>query len=375
MSKLPNVGTTIFTIMSKMANEHGAINLAQGFPNFSIDPRLDEAMKLGENHSAHQYAPMGGAPDLLEAIVKMNKDSYGVTFDANREVLVTAGATQAIFTAIQSLVGPGDEVLILDPAYDCYDPSVLLAGGTPIHASLTEDYRPDWKAIFEKSSKKTKMIIINNPHNPCGTLWSKNDFQELEKLCSNYPDLLVLSDEVYEYIFFEKQFYSIKEFPILKERAICVSSFGKTFHITGWKIGYLTAPEKIMIEIKKAHQFIVFCVNHGAQIALAKYIKIAEFNEIQRIYKNKRDLFIELLEESKFELLPCEGSFFILASYAKISDLPDTVFCEELTKKHGVAAIPISVFNEDKRDDKIIRFCFAKEDATLIEASKRLCKI
>jgi methionine aminotransferase len=375
MSKLPNVGTTIFSVMSKMAMDHGAINLAQGFPNFAIDEKLNDCFSSEAKSLIHQYAPMPGSNHLLNKIQKMNLRTYGKTYETSSQILVTAGATQALFTAFQAFVNRGDEVLLLDPAYDCYDPSIVLSGGEPIHVSLTKDFRPDWEKIKSKVNSKTKMIVINNPHNPAGTLWSENDYLALESLCEEFPSLLVLADEVYEYITFEKDFISIKQREKLAKKMICVSSFGKIFHITGWKIGYLIASEDLMIELKKVHQFLVFCVNNFGQEAIANYIEIADFDEISRIYKRKRDLFAENLKASRFDLLPCEGSFFQLASYANISQEPDTIFTERMVKEFGVAAIPVSVFNEDGTDHKIIRFCFAKEDETLIEAAKKLCKI
>lgn len=375
MSKLPNVGTTIFSVMSKMAQDYQAINLAQGFPNFPISDTLNGLLQTSVNSSSHQYAPMPGLPLLLQSISELNVISYQVYFDPNKELLVTAGATQAIYTAIQTFVGTGDEVLVLDPAYDCYDPSIVMAGGRAVHVALDEKFQVDWKQIHLAVSKRTRMIIINNPHNPAGTLWSHLDFEELEKLCAKYPELLVLADEVYEYITFEKPFYTIKSRTALRKRMICVSSFGKTFHVTGWKVGYLAASEHLIDEMKKVHQFMVFCVNHPAQEAIAKYIPEADYDEIRERYQAKRDLFVSAMENSRFEMLPSEGSFFQLASYKNISDESDIDFTQRMVREYGVAAIPISVFYANGRDEKIIRFCFAKDDATLLEAAEKLCKI
>ncbi len=375
MSKLPHIGTNIFSVMSKMANDHGAINLAQGFPNFSIDPELSQALELSNKSGLHQYAPMGGNPDLLSTVVQMNKDKYGIAFDPNNELLITAGATQGIFTAIQALIHAGDEVIILDPAYDCYDPSLLLVGATPVHIGLNDAFLPDWKAIENGVSDKTKMIIVNNPHNPAGTLWGEDDYEHLEALLEKHPNVIVLADEVYEYITFNKTFISAKERPALKEKMISISSFGKTFHITGWKIGYLAGPSNLIDEIKKVHQFLVFAVNNPGQQALAEYGKVADFDAISRMYHKKQLLFEEAMENSPFEMLPCDGTFFQLAKYDKISNEPDTEFVKTLIHKAGVAAIPISVFNEDSKDDRIIRFCFAKKDDTLIQAAQQLCQI
>lgn len=375
MSKLPNVGTTIFTVMSKMAVEHKAINLAQGFPNFSIDEKLNEALRISSESLLHQYAPMPGTPKLLAAISQMNEERYHTYFNPDSNILVTAGATQAIFLAIQTFVDEGDEVLMLDPCYDCYDPSVVLAKGTPVHVALDENYRVDWQAIKAAVTVQTRMIIINNPHNPAGTLWTLSDFEQLEALCELYPRLLVLADEVYEYITFEEDFHSIKTRTNLHHRMISVSSFGKTFHITGWKVGYLVASEHLIAEMKKVHQFLVFCVSSIAQEALGEYIPIADYPEISRLYQHKRDLFAKEMEASRFELLPCEGSFFQLASYRNISDESDLDFTRRLVEEFGVATIPTSVFYADKQDRKIIRFCFAKDDETLIESARRLCKV
>lgn len=375
MSKLPNVGTTIFTVMSKMANEYGAINLAQGFPNFAIDQRLNDFLKIEASSLQHQYAPMPGTQNLRVAIAEMNLKSYGKSYSIDTEILVTAGATQAIFTAIQALVKHGDEVVQLDPSYDCYEPAVVLAGGIPVRIHLSADFRADWNKIHDAVNDKTKMLIFNNPHNPAGTLWSKKDFQELTSLCDKYPKLLILSDEVYEFITFENDFISIKQYENLKERMICVSSFGKTFHVTGWKIGYLIAAEKWMVEIKKVHQFLVFCVNNSVQEALAKYALIADFEAISKMYGAKRDLFQAAMKNSRFQFLPCEGSFFQLADYSAISTENDTDFVQRLVKKHGVAAIPISAFYSKSPEQKIVRFCFAKDDLTLQKSAEILCKI
>jgi len=375
MSKLPNVGTTIFTVMSKMASDYSAINLAQGFPNFPIDEQLNAFLQIESSSLLHQYAPMPGNTNLRMAIAEMNKATYGKSYAIDTEILVTAGATQAIFTAIQALVENGDEVVQLDPSYDCYEPAVILAGGIPVRVNLSADFRPDWEKINDAVNSKTKMFIINNPHNPAGTLWSENDFNELLSLCEKHPKLLVLSDEVYEFITFEKDFISIKQYDVLKDRMICVSSFGKTFHVTGWKIGYLIAPQKLMAEIKKVHQFLVFCVNNGTQEALAKYARIADFDTIKRMYQAKRDLFQNAMKKSRFRFLPCEGSFFQLADYSEISKEKDTEFVQRLVKEHGVALIPVSAFYATAPDQQIVRFCFAKDDNTLLKSAEILCKI
>jgi methionine aminotransferase len=374
-SKLPHVGTTIFTVMSKMASDYNAINLSQGFPNFPIDKLLSNILKEKTSENVHQYAPMAGLPVLLEGISKLVEVQYDRSIDPQSEVLVTAGATQAIFTAIQALVQLGDEVIILDPSYDCYESPIILSGGKPIRIPLNQDFLPDWELIRSKVTAKTRLIITNNPHNPSGIIWKKEDLAELENLVESNPNLLVISDEVYEFITFENKHLSAHSSEILKERSIIVSSFGKTFHITGWKIGYVIAPEEIMNELKKVHQFLVFCVNSVAQATLAEYLKHVNVSDLGNFYQVKRDFFREKLSSSRFELLPCEGTYFQVASYKAISDENDIDFTKRLVKEFGVATIPLSVFNADGADHKLIRFCFAKENDTLINATERLCKI
>ncbi len=375
MSKLPHVGTTIFTTMSKMAMDHQAINLSQGFPNFPVDEKLTDILVETAKENAHQYVPMSGLPALLEGIATLTWDNYQRKVNPATEILVTAGATQGIFTAIQAFVKTGQEVVILDPAYDCYAPAVILAGGIPIHINMKLDFTPDWEKINSNVNDKTVMIIVNNPHNPSGKILQESDLIELEKLMDKHPQLLLLSDEVYEYITFEQKHISANTRKSLIERTIVVSSFGKTFHITGWKIGYLIAPENLMIEIKKVHQFLVFCVNSVAQISLAKYLKEVDVQKLGAFYQMKRDYFKQLISGSRFELLPSEGSYFQTASYKEISNQSDMDFVTEMVQKHGVAAIPFSAFYQDHNDQKIIRFCFAKDNETLEKAAEKLCKI
>ena len=375
MSKLPQVGTTIFTVMSKLAAEHNAINLSQGFPNFPVDSVLTSILEKNATGNYHQYAPMQGNSMLLSEIAKLINQSYGRTVLENEELLITAGATQAIFTLIMALIDSDDEVVILDPSYDCYEPSVILAGGKPVRIPLRNDFLPDWNRINEAVNSKTKLIITNNPHNPSGRTWKESDIQQLEQLVEKHPQLLVLSDEVYEYITFENKHISAHSRPKLIDRSIVVSSFGKTFHITGWKIGYLVAPKRFMDEIKKVHQFNVFSVNSIAQQSLADYLSVTDVKTLGSFYQQKRDLFQELMAESKFKLLPCEGTYFQTADYSQISEEPDVDFCKRLTTEFGVATIPISVFNSDEKDTKIIRFCFAKDSETLTKAAELLCKI
>lgn len=374
-SKLPNVGTTIFTVMSKLASEHNAINLSQGFPNFPIDPILQEIVQRKASENVHQYAPMAGLPVLLEQISKLILEQYQRKIDPHSELLVTAGATQAIFTTIQALVHTGDEVIILDPSYDCYESPVILAGAKPIRIPLNEKYLPDWDRIRASVSHKTRIIVTNNPHNPSGTVWKKEDIEELERLVIDFPNLMVLSDEVYEFIHFEGNHMSANSSEILKERSIIVSSFGKTFHITGWKIGYVVAPSKIMNEIKKVHQFLVFCVNNLAQASLAEYINHADVCNLGKFYQEKRDEFRNKMKISRFQLLPCEGTYFQVASYSQISNENDIDFAKRLVFEHGVATIPLSVFNANGEDRKMLRFCFAKDEITIEQATEKLCKI
>ena len=374
-SKLPHIGTTIFTIMSKMANEYQAINLSQGFPNFPVDERLISLLKETADENTHQYAPMAGHPLLMQEIVALTKKNYGRTIQQDTELLITAGATQAIFTAIQALVHAGDEVIILDPAYDCYAPAVDLCCATPVHISLEADFTTDWNKVENACNERTRMLIVNNPHNPSGRIYQEKDLQAIEHILEKYPSMVLISDEVYEYITFEQKHISANTRKALIDRTIITSSFGKTFHITGWKMGYLIAPEHLMVEIKKVHQYVVFCVNSVAQVALAKYLREKDVNTLGAFYQEKRDTFRNLIKSSRFELLPSEGSYFQTVNYSAISTENDVQFCERLIKEYGVAAIPLSVFYKDKTDNNIIRFCFAKDDQTLIQAAEKLCKI
>ena len=373
-SKLPHVGTTIFSVMSALANECQAINLSQGFPNFPVDQRLISLVQKEMQGNVHQYAPMTGLLELREQIVLKIKMHYQRELDA-KNVLVTAGATQAIFATIQALVHSGEEVVILDPSYDCYESPVILSGAKPVRIPLSEEFLPDWDHIRSRVNNKTKLIITNNPHNPSGRVWDKNDFVELQNLLNEFPNLWVLSDEVYEFISFEKKHISAHQVEGLKDRSIVVSSFGKTFHITGWKIGYLTVPESVMAEIHKVHQFMVFSVNSPAQAALASYLPETNLHQLGAFYQEKRDFFRKQMSSSRFKLLPSDGSYFQVASFENISDEGDVDFCKRMTKEFGVASIPLSVFHADLADRQLIRFCFAKDQETLSSAAQRLCKI
>ena len=375
MSKLPHIGTSIFTVMSQMATEHNAINLSQGFPNFPVDKRLIAIFTRLASENVHQYSPMSGYPPLLEKIAKLTQQSYRRIVNNKSEILITAGATEGIFAAIQALVNPNEEVIILDPSYDCYEAPILLSNAKPIRVALNDDFTPNWENINSATNEKTKLIMINNPHNPTGKTWTSADFDQLEKLVDSFPNLLIFSDEVYEYITFDQPHISIHNRQKLWNRSITVSSFGKSFHITGWKIGYIIAPEHLMKEIKKVHQFLVFSVNSISQVAISEYLDIVDVYSLGNFYKQKRDFFRNLLKETKLQLLPCEGTYFQVASYANISSEDDFTFTKRLVTEFGVAAIPISPFYADGRDTKCIRFCFAKDDATLIQAAERLMKL
>lgn len=375
MSKLPTIGTSIFTVMSKMATENNAINLSQGFPNFPVDERLTYIVVRLAKENVHQYLPMSGYPPLLLKTARLVEKSYNRIIQPETELLITAGATQAIFTTIQALVKTNEEVIILDPSYDCYVAPVLLCNAKPVRVHLNDDFTPNWERIEKAFSSKTKMIILNNPHNPTGKIWTESDFRNLETLLEKHPKVLVLSDEVYEYITFENRHLSVHSRPKLHHRSIVVSSFGKSFHVTGWKVGYLVAAEPLMKEFKKVHQFLVFCVNSICQIAISEYLDLVSIEELGAFYQEKRDYFRQLLQNSRFELLPCEGTYFQIASYANISNEDDVTFCERLILEHGVAAIPISAFYANGKDLRLIRFCFAKDNTTLEEAAKRLCAI
>ena len=375
MSKLPQIGTSIFTVMSQMATEHNAINLSQGFPNFPVDKRLIDIFARMASENVHQYSPMSGYPPLLEKIAKLTQQSYRRIVNHKSEILITAGATEGIFAAIQALVNANEEVIILDPSYDCYEAPILLINAKPIRVALNDDFTPNWENINVVTNENTKLIMINNPHNPTGKTWTSADFDQLEKLVDSFPNLLIFSDEVYEYITFEHPHISINNRQKLWNRSITVSSFGKSFHITGWKIGYIIAPEHLMKEIKKVHQFLVFSVNSISQVAISEYLDIVDVYSLGNFYQQKRDFFRNLLKETKLQLLPCEGTYFQVASYANISSEDDFTFTKRLVTEFGVAAIPISPFYADGRDTKCIRFCFAKDDATLIQAAERLIKL
>ena len=376
-SKTPNFTDSIFTVMGKMAVEYNAINLSQGFPNFPSDPALialvDRAMADGFN----QYAPMAGDFDLRKEISLKIEKLHSHYYDPSSEITLTVGATQAIFTIIAATINGGDEVIIFTPAYDCYAPTVELFGGKIVPVQLHPPYfNVDWEIVEENISEKTKMIIINTPHNPSGMIFSEEDMLMLQELATNH-NLLVLSDEVYEHIIFDgEQHQSVARFPGLAARSFITASFGKTFHNTGWKIGYCVAPEFLMKEFQKVHQFVVFCVNHPIQIALSTYLKDEEnYLHLADFYQQKRDLFLTLMKDSRFKIIPAKGTYFQILDYSEISDISDLDFSERLLKTHGVATIPTSVFNVGNEDFKQIRVCFAKTDATLEKAAAILKNI
>jgi len=376
-SRLPAVGTTIFTVMSALAQEHGAVNLGQGFPDFDCDPKLidavDEAMRRGLN----QYPPMTGVPALREAVAAKIETMYGHHYDPAGEVTITAGATQAILTAILAIVHPGDEVIVLDPCYDSYEPNIVLAGGRAVHVPLTpRSFRPDFDKIAAALSPRTRAIVVNTPHNPSATVWSAEDMRCLAALLRP-TDVIVIADEVYEHMVYDgAQHQSIARFPELAARSFIVSSFGKTYHVTGWKVGYVAAPAALMAEFRKVHQFNVFTVNTPVQHAIAAYMADATpYLELPAFYQRKRDLFRAGLAATRFGILPSEGSYFQCVDYAAISDETEEAFCRRLTREIGVAAIPLSAFYPGGFEQRIVRFCFAKKDATLALALERLAKL
>ena len=376
-SRLPDVGTTIFTVMSQLAVQHQAINLGQGFPDFECDLRLQalvtEAMRAGHN----QYAPMTGLPALREAIAAKVERCYGYRYNADTDITVTAGATQALLTAILAAVHPGDEVIILEPAYDSYVPAIRLAGGTPVPVSLRGgDYSVPWDRVAAAVTTRTRMIILNTPHNPCGAVLAPQDLDALEAIVRD-TDIVILSDEVYEHIIFDgREHQSMARRPVLAERSFVVSSFGKTFHATGWKIGYCCAPASLSTEFRKVHQFNVFAVSMPMQHALAGYLQApAPYLELPAFYQAKRDHFRAGLDGSRFKLLPCAGTYFQVVDYSAISNEPEETFARRLTTSVGVAAIPVSAFYIQPEQRHAVRFCFANRDETLDAALDRLRRV
>jgi len=374
-NKLPGKGTTIFTVMSKLAQDHGAINLSQGFPDFDGPEKLRERVAFHMAHGHNQYAPLAGVPDLREQIAAKVLDLYGCRIDPGCEVAVTPGATEAIFCAVTAVIHPGDEAIIFDPAYDTYEPSVTLNGGVTKHIALQyPDFAIDWQQVRDTITDRTRLIILNTPHNPTGTVWDEQDIQQLREVIAD-RNIHLLSDEVYEHISFDnRQHLSLLRYPDLATKTFVISSFGKTYHATGWRVGYCIAPRPLMDEFLRIHQFINFSTNTPMQYAIADFLRDCPQHhyELGDFYQQKRDLFYALMAPSKFSLVPSGGTYFQLADYSAISAEPDTEFAARLTREYKVAAIPISVFYEDAPDQLVVRFCFAKHNDTLQEAAKKL---
>jgi methionine aminotransferase len=377
VSKLPFTGTTIFTVMSALANEVGAINLSQGFPDYDSPPELNQLVNRAMNEGHNQYAPMPGLISLREQIAIKVEKLHGAVYDPGTEITVTAGATQAIFTAISTIVNPGDEVIIFEPAYDSYAPAVRVMGGIVKALELEPpDYRIPWAMVRKLLSTKTRLIILNTPHNPTATILQEEDINELKSIVKSL-DVFILSDEVYEHLTFDGSVHhSMAKYPELRERSFITASFGKLFHTTGWKLGYCLAPAYLMSEFRKIHQFLVFSVNTPMQVAAAEYLKNEQhYLGLPDFFQQKRDLFREGMKQSRFELLPCYGSYFQLAKYNRITDETDTDLAIRLTKEIGVASIPVSGFYSKGTDHRILRFCFAKRQETLDKAVERLIKV
>jgi methionine transaminase len=376
-TKLPAVGTTIFTVMSALATEKGAVNLGQGFPDFHCDPKLVNAVTTAMTSGLNQYPPMTGVPALRDAVAKKISSVYGRDYSAADEITITAGATQAIITAILAVVRPGDEVIVLEPCYDSYVPNIDLAGGITVRVPLTPGtFRPDFAKIAAAITPRTRAILVNSPHNPSGTVWTREEMLQLQDLLAP-TDILLISDEVYEHMVFDGQPHqSAARFPGLAARAFIVSSFGKTYHVTGWKVGYVAAPAPLTAEFRKVHQFNVFTVNTPVQHGLASYMgDPAPYLDLPAFYQRKRDLFRAGLAKTRFKLLPSEGTYFQCVDISAVSELGEADFCQWLTSEIGVAAIPLSAFYGNEFDQRVVRFCFAKKDETLNGALDRLAKL
>jgi methionine aminotransferase len=376
-SKLPEVGLTIFSEMTNLAMKHNAINLSQGFPDFDTHPELKELVAQHIRAGHNQYAPMHGVAALRERIAHKVRSLYGADYDSEAEITVTTGGTEAIYSAVTAVIHPGDEAIIVEPAYDCYAPIVRLSGGRPVYAKLTfPDYRMDWDAFRNRVSARTRLVVLNFPHNPTGAVLNAADLDTLAEILRP-TRALVLSDEVYEHIVFDGvRHQGMTAHPELRERSFVVGSFAKTYHTTGWKVGYCLAPRALTAELRKIHQYIVFSVNTPIQHAYADFMEDARrYLELPDFYQRKRDRFLELTRASRFRPLPCHGTYYQMLSYAGISDEPETEFARRLTVDHGVAAIPPSVFYHERDDHKVLRFCFAKREETLVAAAERLCAI
>jgi methionine aminotransferase len=377
-SKLPDVGTSIFTVMSAMAAEYGADNLSQGFPEFDPDPWLKDRVNYYIQSGHNQYAPMMGTAELRQAIRDKLIDYYGQTRNADTEITITSGATEAIFAAIHCAVSPGDEVIMFDPSYDCYDPVTRLAGGIPVHIPMDAvDFSINWASVQKKISPRTRMIIINSPHNPSGATLTTDDLNQLAE-CIRGRDILVLSDEVYEHIIFDDLGHaSVLKHPELKQRSFVVSSFGKTYHMTGWKIGYCVASPELTTEFRRLHQFITFSTTTPMQLAIADMMREQPDygRELASFYEQKRDVFVSSLQNSRFRILPCSGTYFQLLDYSAISDEEDMSFSRWLTTEKGIATIPISPFCEQAFEQRYIRCCFAKSEETLRRVGEKLSQL
>lgn len=376
-SKLPDVGVTVFTIMSKLSNDHQAINLSQGFPDFDVDPHLLDLVYTYMRSGHNQYAPMQGVPILRERIAEKVMRMYNASYDPGSEITVTSGATEALFAAITAVVHKGDEVIVLEPAFDSYVPAILLNGGVPVYVKFKfPEYRIDWDEVKHAVTSKTRLIILNSPHNPTGAVWSHEDIAALKEIVMN-TNVLILSDEVYEHIVFDgRRHESISRHPELVSRSFVISSFGKTYHTTGWKIGYCLAPAVLSIEFQKVHQFLTFASNTPIQLAYADFMRNPEvYLNLSNFYQQKRDRFLTLIEKSRFKPIPCHGTYFQVLDYSDISDESDVDFSKRLIIEHGVASIPPSAFYHQKDDHRVLRFCFAKKDQTLDSAAEKLCRI
>lgn len=373
-TKLPRTGLSIFSHMSQLAQAEQAVNLSQGFPDFPVDPVLIGLVERYMRDGHNQYAPMAGVPALREAIAGYYQNVFGRTYNPAEEITITAGATQAIYTAISALIKEEDEVIIFTPAYDCYEPPVLLNNARPVYVQLkAPDFKVNWQEVKKVVNRKTRMIIINTPHNPTGMVWDKQDMKELERLTAE-SQIIILSDEVYQNILFDKRkHYSAAAFEGLAERSLVIGSFGKTFHATGWKTGYICGPENLMAEFRKVHQYTVFSVNAAIQHAFADYLGDADnYLKLGDFYQKKRDLFLSLIENSRFKFKPAAGTYFQLLSYKGISGKPEVEFAEELTRQNKIASIPVSVFYNQPIEQYSLRFCFAKSDETLRQAAEIL---
>lgn len=377
-SKLPDVGNSIFYEMTVLARQHAAINLGQGFPGFDPDPELVQQVNKAMLEGHNQYGPLAGMPELREQIALQAEQKYGHVYNPETEITITAGATEALYAVISAIVGPEDEVIVFDPCYDSYVPAIVANGGQPVHIPLTfPDFSIDWDKVKRLVSNKTRAIILNSPHNPSGRLLTDKDIEALRNI-THESDMIIISDEVYEHIVYDRKTHlSMARYPDLAARSFVIGSLGKTLHTTGWKVGFCLAPAAFTTELRKFHQYITFCVNTPVQLGMAQYLKQypTHIAELEKLFTQKRNLFQRVMAGSRFEPIPCQGTYFQLYRYDKISDLPDTEFCKWLIKEHGVAAIPISVFYRDRTDNKVVRFCFAKKDAELELAAERLCKI